>query len=96
MSELGENVAFPVYVLAKDCGDVMEFPSWRSMQAYLEPIDVENGEYEAWDGNGSLIAVSVTKLKSAWLNIVTTQDRISAQEFSELKSRAEIPKSIRS
>ena len=81
-------VAFPVYILAKDCGDVMEFPSRSAMQGYLEATDVENNEYEAWDRDGNVLCLSVAKPKTTWLNIVTTLDRVSEEEFAALKDRA--------
>jgi hypothetical protein len=96
MEELTESVTFPVYALAKDCGDVLQFPSRRAMQGYLEAIDVENGEYEAWDGNGNVLHLSVAKSGSAWLNIVASKGRISDQEFSALRNRAGVPKGVRS
>ena len=43
------SVNFPVFVLAKDCGEVSRFNSIEEMQRQLEEIDVENGEYAAWD-----------------------------------------------
>jgi hypothetical protein len=88
VKELAENVAFPVYVLAKDCGDVMGFPSARAMQAYMEPINVENSEYEAWDSTGYHLRLSVSKPKSVWLKIAETEDRASDQEFTALRERA--------
>jgi hypothetical protein len=96
MDELTESVSFPVFVLAKDCGDVLQFSSRRAMHGYLEAIDVENGEYEAWDGNGNVLHLSVAESGSAWLNIVGDKGRISDQEFSALRDRAGAPKGVRS
>jgi hypothetical protein len=85
-----QDAAFPVYALAKDSGEVMEFPSLRAMQAYMEPIDVENDEYGAWDRDGYLLRLSVTEPKSAWLHIVKTEGQANEQEFSRLKGRAKV------
>jgi hypothetical protein len=96
MSGSDENLAFPIYVFAKDCGDVIEFPSLLAMQRYLEPIDVMNEEYEAWDGDGYALILSVSEPKSLWLKLVRTEGRVSEKEFAALRKRAEIPKAIRS
>ena len=46
----------------------MEFASQEKMQSYLEEIDVENGEYQAWDREGLSVRLFVIK-KSAWLGL---------------------------
>ena len=56
---------FPVFILAKDSGEVMKFWSVIEMQRELEPIDIENGEYEAWDKDGNMLKMRVQK--SVWL-----------------------------
>jgi hypothetical protein len=43
------SVAFPLFVLERDSGDVMRFNSVAEMQKQLERIDVENAEYLAWE-----------------------------------------------
>ena len=40
-------------------GDVMLFTSFESAVSYLEPIDVENEEYFAFDSEGRLLALSI-------------------------------------
>jgi hypothetical protein len=60
---------FPIFVLAKDCGEILQFESLEAMQRAVEAIDVENGEYEAWDKTG--IPVELTAGSSRdWLRIV--------------------------
>jgi hypothetical protein len=58
---------FPVFVLAKDCGEVLRFKSIEEMQHELEEIDIENGEYTAWDRTGTPLKLSVQK--PIWLHI---------------------------
>ena len=58
---------FPVFVLAKDCGEVSRFNSIEEMQRQLEEIDVQNGEYTAWDGTGTPLSLSVQN--PVWLRI---------------------------
>lgn len=43
-----DKISFPVYVLAKDCDEITAYPSFEKMQGFMEAIDIENGEYEAW------------------------------------------------
>jgi len=58
---------FPVFVLAKDCGEVSRFNSVEELQRQLEEIDVENDEYAAWDRTGTSLKLSVQK--PVWLRI---------------------------
>ena len=50
-----EDVRFPIYVLAKDCGEFTEYRSLEDMRAYLEAVDVEGDEYDAWDVDGFVV-----------------------------------------
>src|SRR5579864_4735269 len=59
------NVQFPLFLLAKDCGELCKFDSIAEMQLKLERIDVENQEYEAWDSNGVEVILSVKE--PVWL-----------------------------
>lgn len=89
MDGFTQDAAFPVYVLMKDCGDVMKFSSREAMQQDLEPTDIENGEYAAWDRNGSVLTLSVSKPKSVWLKIVNSGNRVSEPELAVLRAKAE-------
>jgi hypothetical protein len=53
---------FPIFVRAKDCGDVRRYESVMDMQQHLEQIDVEHEEYEAWDAKGGPLVLSVQAL----------------------------------
>ena|ERR1700681_3052598 len=66
MASSGE-IQFPVFVRAKDCGDVTKYSSVQELQYDLEQIDVENDEYEAWDANG--LQLSLGTQKPLWLKI---------------------------
>src|SRR5579863_10542041 len=46
------EINFPLFVRAKDSGEVSKFASIRELQVQVERIDIENQEYEAWDRNG--------------------------------------------
>lgn len=59
------NIDFPVFVFAKDCGEVMPFDSIEEIERQLERVDVENGEYEAWDRNGEPLSLGTQR--PTWL-----------------------------
>ena len=80
-------IAFPIYV-RDDAKDVMSFSSLRVMQGYLEPIDVENHEFEAWDAGGRVLELAVGKPRSEWLKISPSDRTISQSEFAEIKNKA--------
>lgn len=80
-------IAFPIYV-CDDAKDVMSFSSLEVMQGYLEPIDVENHEFEAWDGEGRVLKLAVGKPKSEWLKISQSDRTLSQVEFAEIKDKA--------
>ncbi len=61
------RAVFPVFVLAKDSGEVLRFVSVDDMQRGLERIDIENSEYDAWDRDGRPLNLAVQE--PVWLNI---------------------------
>jgi hypothetical protein len=84
-----DDFAFPIYVHEKDDDSVMEFSTRAAIKQHLEAIDVENGEYEAWDENGRRLELSVGKPRSEWLKITPTEGQASEKEFGAIRSRAE-------
>ena len=83
------DVVFPVYVLCRDSQEIQSFPSYEVMRGFLEAIDVENGEYEAFDGDGVLLTLNVGQPKSNWLKIGRMQTQLSESEFAARKAKAE-------
>lgn len=76
------EIKFPVYVLAKDCGDVDEYSSAGKLTGYLEAIDVENGEYEAWDSAGrriKLVASGITRMNPGGVSLEATSEMIPVE-----------------
>lgn len=74
------SIAFPIFIHAKDCGEVAKFESLDEMQRELEAIDIENGEYEAWDQNGTPMNMAVQT--PVWLKL---EPSASVPRPSELK-----------
>lgn len=58
---------FPVFVLMRDCGEVKKYSSIYEMQGYLEAIDIENREYQAWDADGTTLELGTQK--PVWIRI---------------------------
>jgi hypothetical protein len=61
------SVEFPLYILARDSGEIQRFDSIVHLQQHLEKIDVENAEYFAWDMSGH--PVSLTVQEPSWLSL---------------------------
>jgi hypothetical protein len=61
------DLEFPVFVREKDSGDMRRFDSLYEMQRQLERIDIENEEYDAWDGAGAPVRLRVQQ--PVWLAI---------------------------
>ena len=74
------ELIFPIFIRAKDCGEVSKFESLEEMQRELEAIDIENGEYEAWDRNGTPLKMKVQA--PIWLKLETSA---SVSEPNELR-----------
>jgi hypothetical protein len=60
---------FPILLLEKDSGDVRRYDSLHELMVHLEAVDVEAGEYEAWDKIGIPLSLSVVQEKD-WLSLV--------------------------
>jgi hypothetical protein len=80
-------VSFPIYV-RDDAGHVTLYPSLEKMQGYMEAIDVENGDYEAWDVAGSVLELGVGKPKSEWIKITQSDRTLSQDDFSKIRAKA--------
>ncbi len=85
---MGELV-FPIYIREIDDGSLMEFLTQRAIEQHLEGIDVENGEYEAWDATGACLKLSAGKTRRDWLRIVLAEGRADRNEFEAIKAAAE-------
>ena len=59
------EIKFPVFVRARDSGEVTQYSSIVEMQNQFEIVDVENDEYEAWDASGLRLSLALQEPK--WL-----------------------------
>src|SRR5947207_84501 len=67
------EISLPLFVRAKDSGEVYKFGSMYEMQHALEKIDVENQEYEAWDRHGTPVELIVEE--PIWLKVVPASEK---------------------
>lgn len=61
------EIKFPVFILAKDCDEIRSYESIYDLQKHLGKIDIDNGEYEAWDCVGEALQLSTQK--PLWINL---------------------------
>ena len=75
---------FPVFLreVNDPGGEMTLFRSHLDMEDYLEAIDVENEEFEAWDVNGERLRLEVVKKSDHWLKI----ERTGIADMSGLRS----------
>jgi hypothetical protein len=53
-------------IIIDNHGDLLVFESVEEAQGYLEPMDVKNLEYEAFDSEGRLLNVKVIESHEGW------------------------------
>lgn len=58
---------FPVFIREKDGGDMFYASSIKDIQYHLERVDVEGGEFEAWDANG--VPLKLVAHDPIWLDL---------------------------
>jgi hypothetical protein len=70
------EVQFPVFLTARfgRSAEVRSFSSVEAMESYLEPIDVEDDEYLAWDAEGVALRFKVDTSAGGrrWLRLIPT------------------------
>ncbi|MCX7001705.1 MAG: hypothetical protein NTV22_00345 [bacterium] len=66
------NTRFPIYVLAKDCGEIAQFQNVYELQSTLEAIDIDNNEYAAWDSDGRPLCLRTQM--PVWLDVRALSD----------------------
>ena len=83
------SIDFPVFVLAKDSGEILRYNSLVEMLHDMERIDVENEEYLAWDANERPIRMTVGRLPGLWLELDAASKPDRAGLLSALRYFAE-------
>jgi len=83
---MSDEASFPVFALGR--GEVTEFPSLTTMQGYMEAVQVESDEYDAWDACGYAVRLTIATPKAAWLRVSRADTGLSKQLFAELKGES--------
>ena len=60
--------AFPIFVI-NDVEEVIRFDTDREMQ-WMEPVDVEDGVYTAFDGLGRPVALKIVEVRRKFLGLI--------------------------
>src|SRR5260370_42695878 len=84
---------FPVFVRENDSSRLMKFTSVYDMQSYLEAIDIENGEYSAWDAEGRVfelktqkpVWIKIDERNTDWESLISALRAYAATEKFEIK-----------
>ncbi len=58
---------YPLFVRAKDCGEIAKYNSVHELQLQVEKIDIENEEYEAWDKDG--LPIELKLQEPVWIRL---------------------------
>lgn len=85
---MGAELSYPVILLEIDDGSAYECGSYEALLGRVEPIDVENGEYAAWDACQRELKLTVAKGNREWLRIDVTDGYADSKEFELFRSRA--------
>ncbi len=81
-------------IIITEHGDVSIFESPDDAQMYLEPIDVENGEYQAYDKDGHILNLRVIGVdRPSFFGMIRTK-RIKVEEASDKKEHPDELKRI--
>jgi hypothetical protein len=67
-------------IIVSEHGDLMVFRNEQELSSYLEPIDVKNGEYRAYDAKGRLLSLDVAaEEERSWFLGRTVRERVRLQ-----------------
>jgi hypothetical protein len=80
-------------IIVEEYGNLMFFRSAAYAERYLEPIDVKNEEYKAYDGIGRRLTLGVAKKEARFfygifkdtIEVVTVRDESGADAAAELR-----------
>jgi len=81
-------IKYPIFLLVLDCGEINVYSSFEEMEKHLEQIDVENGEFAAWDSMGRAVTLGVQR--PTWLELKTGEIDMeglvqAVRHFADLK-----------
>ena len=81
-------------IIVYEHGDILVFPDEASVCDYLEPIDVTNNEYVAYDSSGNIIELAVQRkttrsrfVGTSTVDVVVIEGMTGRNSAAELESR---------
>jgi len=57
---MADSVSFPLFVFENDDCSMFLVEGPDKVLYHMEPIDIENGEYQCWDANGKPVRILLT------------------------------------
>lgn len=75
------QVNYPVYVYARDCHEFETIASYSDLLGRLEPVDIDNEEYWAWDADGRPLKLSAEWKSGDWLIITHAEELPHLESF---------------
>lgn len=70
-------------IIVNENGDLSVFQTREAVCDYLEPLDVKNGEYEAYDSSGYLLKLSVDCISHKLLGLIEVSTEVVVFEGVE-------------
>jgi hypothetical protein len=76
------EIKFPLFVRAKDSGEIAKFDSIHALQGRVEEIDIENGEYQAWDKDGLPVELKLQK-PAVWIALEPSSEHQNPDQLHQ-------------
>jgi hypothetical protein len=78
-------------IVVTDNGEILVFTSKAKAESYLEPIDVRDGEYVAYDPEGRLFSIGVQTQEQRLLGDVRTElpERVVVRAEEEIPAHSD-------
>jgi hypothetical protein len=74
------QIKFPLFVRAKDSGEIARFDSIQEFQNHVEKIDIENEEYEAWDNDGLPVQIKLQE-PALWIRVEPAAEEAKPEQL---------------
>lgn len=71
-------VTYPVFVI-DDASDISAFENLEHLKGSLEPIDIHNGEYTAYDRDGYLLILAVSSINYDAVYTIARSENLPAK-----------------
>lgn len=85
------RISLPIVVVDNSGVDISIYPSIEDAELHLEPIDVKNGEYRAYDAAGRVLALGVVKkrIRRSWGLVNMGVEQVLVRQAEEKPTHCE-------